>query len=61
MPEIFVTLIVVAVVVYVFWWLCGKLPAPVGPVLQIVALACGAFWLILNVRELIHAFIALFH
>ena len=59
MPEIFVSLIVVGLVVYGFYWLGSKLNAPLGHGVQIVALAGGFLWLLMNVRALIAAITSL--
>lgn len=59
MPEIFVSLIIVVLLVCFLYWLGGKVPAPFGFAIQIVAGACGFIWLLVNVREIIHAIASL--
>jgi hypothetical protein len=58
-PEIFVSLIIVVLVCYFLYWLGGKVAAPFGQALQIIAAAGGFLWLLLNVRTIIHAITSL--
>lgn len=58
MVEILISLVVVAIVVYALWWIGGKMPSPLGEGVRIVAVAGGVIWLLLHVRELIHAIVS---
>ena len=53
--ELLITMLVVVVVCYLFYWLAGKLPAPINQIAQIIVIAGGAIWLVMNIRNIIHA------
>ena len=53
--EMLITVVIVVLVVCILYWAAGKLPAPLGQWVQIVVIAGGAIWLLMNVRNIIHA------
>lgn len=53
--EIWITLIIVVAVCWLGYWLFSKAPAPINQIGQLVVIGAGCIWLIMHIRELIHA------
>lgn len=53
MESLLVSLIILAVVCAVLWWISTQMPQPFAKVMQIVVVGSAVLWLLLNIRRII--------
>lgn len=53
--ELVISLAIVVIICFVIWYFGSKLPAPGNTIAQVIAALIGVVWLLLNLRDLIHA------